>query len=577
MMTLAAAGASQLLQDLALTLVVAAGVTMTLRRVKIGAIPGYLIAGALIGPHLLGLVEDPDSVESISQLAVVMLMFGIGMHMDLETLRGGMLRTLAIGIASTLGTTLIATPLGVLYGLDLPAAIAVGMALSMSSTAVVLRQLLRDREIKQTHGRLVFGVLVTQDLLVIAFLAMVPMLAVWHTGGEPDEAAAATPWTSTLLQVFSRACIAVGGIGLTIVLGRWLLPKLMTLATRRADPEVLLVLAGGAAFGTAVIASKIGFSPELGAFLAGFLLAPTVFKHQVEGQLTPIRDLFMAVFFVSVGLKLDLAAVAPVWGRVVLAIPIVLLLKTLTIGLSAWALGAPGPTALRSGVTLSQAGEFTLVVIAAALAAGLLSDAAASSVVAVVVVTLIVTPLLGELGKRLAPAAVRLPSSPLSPRMQDAAEPQTDELTTRSVIIAGFGPVGRALAQRLEIRGVPYTIVDLNTATIERQRKLGRNAIFGDVTNTNVLHSAGFEHADAVVLTIPDDEAMLRAVRTIRGESADVLIAVRANVMSKGLAARQAGADVVTVEEVAAAEAMAGDVLTALEARCGVAGADGEG
>jgi CPA2 family monovalent cation:H+ antiporter-2 len=363
----------------------------------------------------------------------------------------------------------------------------------------------------------------------------------------------------------------------------------------------------------------------MGAFLAGFLLASTPYRYQLSGLFAPMRDLLMALFFVSVGLR-----VAPleVWnnvGGIALALVGVVVVKTIVIALAAYLAGMTAPASLMTGAYLSNAGEFSLVLIAAG--AGLLTPAETGVAIAVVILSLVATPLLVPLSHTL---AERLTGFPLSPWLRgqvartavsSSAQPSTAAASTthapqtapsegensesvsgeqtaalplgeepaahhsraaeelpivgevgdatplirpRSVIIAGYGPIGRSLADRFAIQGVHTTIIELNASTVQRQHKLGRHVVYGDVTNRDVLEHAGLAHADAFILTIPDEEASLKALQIVREMRPDLFLAARARVLSSKFVMMSIGADVVTVEEVATAVAMEREVLDSL-------------
>jgi len=609
--------------DLLKLLAMACVVTLILRRFRMPIIPCYLITGALIGPSVLGLIASDANVSSISQLAMVMLMFTIGLHLDPESIGSGMIKTLMVGVVSTLGVAALLTIPAVGFGTSWATGLALGMALSMSSTAVVLQLLQTNREMQRIHGRICVGVSITQDLLSLVFLALFPLIAKYggpaaNINGVTVGAGATadilptnhnpgmlpTEWPPSL-----RAVAGIIGIAALIVIGRRALPWVLKEASRSRAPELMLVTAAAAAMGAAVFAAGLGFSAELGAFLAGFLLAGTQFRSQLSGQLAPMRDLFMAVFFTAVGLKLDVGVLASQWWVVLIGLITVVGLKTLLIGGCAWAFGATAPVAVLSGLTLSQAGEFTIVVLLAAAAAGLVPKDTENVAIAIVVLSLIATPGLYAAGKALAPWAARIPparwnrSAALRERGQEptAVSRSTPPGATASdetvilhagdghgqhvpmasapaggaapqrlanyAVIAGFGVVGRALADRLDVAGIPFCVVDMNRATVDTQLKLGRRSVFGDITNIEVLEAAGIEHADAVFLTIPDDEATLRACSVVRNVRPDIFIAARTSFLSKAFAAQALGADHVVVEEVATAEMMAREVLDRLAKR----------
>lgn len=576
-MMLGAAPAADLAADLLVILVAAAIVTMAMRRLRLATIPGYLIAGALVGPAAFGLVTDTESIETISQLAIVLLMFGVGMSIDLTDIRGG-LAILSVGLVSSVVFILVGWPLAVLFGLGWAGALVAAMALVHSSTAVSLRILQAHRELDRMHGRLCVGGSLVQDLLSVPMLVLLPAVAAWTAMGEPEPGAEALSWWARVGEWLGQGAVAVGGVALLLVLGRLFLPRLMQEAAH-GSVEILIVLAAAAALFAAYVTNWLGFSPALGAFLAGLLLASTPFRFQIAGQLAPMRDLFMAVFFTSIGLYMDFLTIVGAWWIVLLGVAVLLVVKSGVITLTAWALGATGPVAVMTGLVLAQAGEFTLVILAAAGALGLVDDRVVALLIAVVVLSLILTPLLHGLGHRLDARASRAPLAPWvrASALREGesvvqgpgagADEDTDPLSTGHIIIAGYGVVGRAVAEHFHRRGLRYTVIELNPATVRTQTRLGRSIVYGDVTNPEVLESAGVHRASAVVLTIPDDNATLRACRLIRSMAPGIFIAARTSYLSKAMLASQMGADHVVVEEMAAAEAMGREVIDKLTRR----------
>jgi CPA2 family monovalent cation:H+ antiporter-2 len=592
--------------DILLTLAAAALVTMGLRRLKLQTIPGYLITGALIGPSALGVVQSDANVRQITDLAVILLMFTIGLHLDLSALARGLLSIIIAGVASTLAVVGLLWPVAVAFGLHPAPALVVAMAMSMSSTAVVLRLLAQKRETHRMHGRLCVGVSIVQDMLSLVMLALMPLLAKWGGAALAAPVADATRDSGGIVALLQDAGLKVGGIALMILIGRFVLPGLMREAAREKSGESVLVLSAAVALGAAVFAAFLGFSPELGAFLAGFLLASTPFRYQLAGQLSPMRDLFLALFFTAVGLKLSIPEVLANWWVVLIALPVVVVVKALAIAASCWAAGSSAPVAVRTGLALAQAGEFSIVVLTIGVAAGALPDKLMPVPIALVVLSLVAAPTLYDLGARLAERTANWPLARwfthsalregASAPLPDAAQPETDPApaetdpaapttpadgsaptpahaqaakkqppqSTKRVIIAGFGVVGRAVADHLEVNGIPYTVVELNASTVQTQTSLGRRVVFGDIGNPDVLESAGILDADAIFLTVPDDEAMLRACQAVRRAAPSVRIVARTNYLSTAFQAHAAGADDVAVSEVATAEAMAKKVISRL-------------
>lgn len=567
----ATAGGVPLALDLMVILLVSAIVATLFARAKLESIPGYLVAGAIVGPHALGVVRDMPRVEQISELAVILLMFGIGLHLSASSMGRGMVPILGIGAASTAGCVLLAFPLLLVCGVPAPASLVIAMALAMSSTAIFVRVVSGRRELSSTHARVGLGVAIVQDLAAVIILALLPPIARW-AGAAPPAVGATDAWYESLpkwAEFAARGGVSLGGLTLLLAIGRYVLPWAMRAVASTGSSELMLILTGAIAFGAAIAAQLLGFSAEMGAFLAGFLLASTPFRHQLSGQLAPMRDLLMAVFFTTVGLRVDPGLVAAHWWVVGLGSLGIVALKSAVIGGCGWALGMPAPSALLCGVYLGNAGEFALVVLSAATAMGALGAQTAALSIAVVVASLIVSPSLVGPAHRLSGRLARWPLAPWvrGNALRDDRPEEGLAAQGGHVVIAGYGPVGRNIADRLKLEGVPFVIVELNPETVARQAKIGRRIVYGDITNGDVLDTANVQEAAAVILTIPDDEVVIRACQAVRHASPGVLIAARASFLSQAMAAMQMGADHVTVEEVATAEAMQRDVMAKIRAR----------
>jgi len=553
--------------DLVVILVTASVVAMAAQRLRLALIPAYLIAGGLAGPKALGLVPEPGALGAISHLAIVLLLFGIGLELHLSVLKHRFLQVTLAGLASCLLCTAIGWPIALAFGLSAPVALQVAMALSLSSTAVVLRILSRQRELHHTSGRLALATLVVQDMLVLAMLAALPLLARW-AGNDPSDTILlelsrepAGSWSTYLLD----AALRLAGMVLLAIGGRVLLPRILRESTRGQSVEIMMVVGVATALLMALVAEKLGFSLEMGAFLAGFILADTKFRHQLSALIGPLRDIFLAVFFTTVGMKLDPQILVANWSLILVAVVALITLKATAIGTACWSAGATAGIAATVGLSLSQAGEFSLILLDAADGLGMFAERTLAVLIAVIVVSLILTPALIGAGRRLGRALSGLPSAPWL-RGAELRDPTRGEHTldeiAMHIIVAGYGPTGRLVVKKLEQVGMPHTVVELNSSTVQEEKAKGKSILFGDVSSPDVLESAGIAEADALILTIPDENAVLRACAIARQRRPDIYIAARTRMASRAALAREIGATHVTTDENATAEAMADSVMS---------------
>lgn len=564
----------------------AALVAVACRKFNVEAIPGYLLAGALVGPHAVGLITSENAAQPVTDLATVLLLFTIGLQFDTGNFRRGALSIVTLSVASTVLYIALFWVVLLGVGLSAPVALALSMAGCSASTAVTLRLLQARRELHEAHGRVSMGFSILDDLSGVVMLAAFPLIATWagaagsvgSGGGITDKALAAAK--------------AVGGVGVMLALAGVLLPRLMQRVAKLQSQETLLLCAAAIALLSAAWTNWIGFSPEMGAFLAGVMLGGTPLRYQLVGQLGPTRDLLMAVFFLSVGLVVDPALVVSNLPLVLGLAAALMAIKLLVTAACCWAAGMTGRGSVLTGVYNINAGEFTFVLLAAATGLSIISPQQAALAVAIAALTLVATPLLVGPAHALGGRLTRLPLAPWvrSSALQDPApsapgpesappatgvegDPPDDASTPatasppRHVIIAGFGPGGRAVADRLASMSVPYVIVDLNASTVQRQASAGRRVVYGDISNPDVLDAAGIGDAAAVIVTIPDDDAALRAVAAVRQTAPDIFIGVRTQFLSGKMRALSLGADEVVVAEVAVASAMDRELFAALSKR----------
>jgi CPA2 family monovalent cation:H+ antiporter-2 len=553
--------------DLFVILSVAGLVAIVTQRMRLAIVPAYLIAGAVIGPNALGFVPTEQNLEAVSHLAIVLLLFGIGLELDISILKHGLARMILTGVGSCVVSVGVGYPVALAFGLTTPEALAICMAFSLSSTAVVLRIITARRELRRRSGRLSFAILVVQDVVVLAMLALLPAIAKWAGGADAATNGDAQPMT---LAIFTGDALKmIGGVAVLVVGAKTILPVLLRESLRGRRLEVMMLVGISAALAAAIVAQWIGFSLEMGAFLAGFVLAGTPFRHQLSGQIGPLRDIFSALFFTTVGMKVAPAIVMEHWWVILLGVAALVIIKTVVIGGICWTVGALPANAIIVGFSLAQAGEFSLILLGESGDLGIFRspEIVIPTAIAIVVISLILTPPLIDVGRRLARNAGNLGHAPwIRSSLFGGKTPEAvTESGPRHIIIAGFGLVGRRIAEVLEKAGVSYTIIELNPDTVAEQLRRHRSIVFGDAANLQVLESAGLGHADALILTVPDEDAVLRACVIARRRSPAMFIAVRTGLISHSRAATDIGADHVTVDEVATAEAMARVVMDRLD------------
>jgi len=556
----------ELLVPIVKVLVAAGFVAVVMLRFRVASVPAYLVAGALLGPDAIGFIEDADQLSEIGHLSIILLMFGIGLELDMHVFRHAFKQIIiAILLALTLTAAMLMPIMG-LFGATGPAAIAVAMALTLSSTALVLRTLHSARELDTTRGRMCLSILVGQDIAVVPALIIIPILGAVVAASVPGGADAGLDIsTEAIVRTTGVAVLGIGGI---IVVGLFVIPRLLQYAAKHRAAEVLLVVAAAFAVGSSAVTNEMGLSAELGAFLSGFLLSTTPFKHQLSGQIVMFRDLLIAVFFTTLGMKLQLSVVTENIGIILFATFAMLVIKTVGITAGCFFASLPLGVSIATGVTLAQAGEFSIIILqlASSDGVGLIDAETNAKATSAVVLGLILTPALMALGKRVANSSrlnqtFSFSKKPIKPGPAESDTPPEGE---RHVIIAGFGIVGRAVADQIGEYCSSVTVIELNPGTVSRQRALGRQILYGDASNPEVLHAAGIGHAQALVLTIADDNAAIRAVETARIMRKDLTIIVRTGYMGKGLAAKSLGASEIIVEEVVTAQAMSDAVHRSL-------------
>jgi monovalent cation:H+ antiporter-2, CPA2 family len=516
------------LQDLLVVFALGGLVVYAVRRIKLPAIAGLLITGAVIGPHGLSLVEDAGRVELLAEIGVVLLLFTIGLESSLARLLE-MWRTLLFGgggqIAICIGLVALCTWR---QGQGLGQPLFFGFLAALSSTASVLRLLGERAQLGTPMGRIVLGVLLFQDLCIVPLMLLTPILAGQSSG------ASSVLWT--LLR-------SLGLVVAVVVGARRVLPALLAAVVRTRSRELFLTFLLVLCLGTAYLTSLAGLSLALGAFLAGLAVSESEYSHQAMAEAIPFRDAFGSLFFVSIGMLVDVQFLAehPLW---VLGMLVALwLIKTLSGLLPVLLLGYPVHLGLQVGLALAQVGEFAFVLSRSGRDLGLIDAAQNQVFLAVSVLSMLTTPLLLELGARL---GRRLPDERL--QRNAPGEAPGHELNDH-VLIAGYGVNGQNLAKALGSAQISYAILEMNPETVRAARQRGEPIYYGDCTRAAVLESLGIARARMFVIAISDAASTRQSTSLARSLSEHVDILVRTRFVAEVEELRRLGANEVIPEE----------------------------
>jgi CPA2 family monovalent cation:H+ antiporter-2 len=526
-----------------------------MRRARLPAILAYLLTGLLIGPYGLGWVPDTTEGRLLAEFGVVFLLFSLGLEFSLPRLVAMKREVLVLGGAQVLATLGLVPLLAPLLGWSPEVAVVLAGAFAMSSTAIVIKQLGEQTELSLQHGRLAVGVLLFQDLAFIPLLILVPALAA-HT-----DASVSTEVGWALIK-------GVLAFVTVVALGRWLLRPLFHQVAASESAELFTLTVLLATLGCAAITHALGLSAALGAFLAGMLLGETEYRHQIEADIRPFRDVLLGLFFITVGMLLNLRVLAehPFWVLGLLAG--VMLFKSLTITALSRLLVPDWHNAARTGVVLAQGGEFSFALITLGLANGILSRDLAQIALAATVLSMLISPLL--IRRNAALVGRFLPASDTGIRELIQHDVEAQQLHHQQhVLIVGFGRVGQNVARFLEQESTDYLALDLDPVRIQAARAAGDPVYYGDATNIEVLRAAGLEHARVVIITYHQVNTSLKVLAMVRKLRPDVPVLVRTRDDSRLDELMKAGATEVIPETLEAALMVASHLLLLLDVPMG--------
>lgn len=538
------------LADLVVVFAVATAVVFVFGRVRVPSVVGLLVAGVLVGPYGLSLVSDVAVVEVLAEIGVVVLLFTVGLEFSMTRLVGMLPLMAKVGLPQIAVTTLVTTAATWWYLGTLAQAVFAGLLVAMSSTAIVLKLLAERSETTAPHGRIAVAVLLLQDLLVVAAMLAVPLLA-RAAGVLPDPTV--PPHGDPLplppasdLHPGTALAASLAAVAVVLLVGRFVVPRMLHEVVRMRNRELFLMTIVLVCLGTAAVTAHFGLSLALGAFLAGLVLSESEYGHQAFTEVLPFRDTLSSLFFVSVGMLLDVRFLGAHAALVAASVVAIILMKTATTALPAWAAGFPPRTSLLAGATIAQIGEFSFVLGSRGAEAGLLDAADYQTFLAAAVLTMATTPLVAAV---LPGLLERLAATRSCGWLGDRGAAEGSPTLADHVVIAGYGLNGRNLAAALADFGVAHVILELNPQTVRRERARGLDIRFGDCTRRAVLEHAGIARARAFVVAISDPASTRRSVRMARDLAPGVRIFVRTEYVAEVDELRSLGADEVVPEE----------------------------
>jgi glutathione-regulated potassium-efflux system protein KefB len=516
-MAVEAAGGSDLVQ--VVVLLGAGVVAVTLfRRLGLGSVLGYFAAGLAIGPFGLGLFTNPEAILHVAELGVVMFLFIIGLEMQPTRLWTMRRQIFGLGVAQVATCGALLTALGMLLGLPLAIAFIAAMGFVLSSTASVMQILDERGETSTPRGQQTVSILLLEDLAIVPLLAIVAFLA----PADPGEAG--SQWLSI--------AIALGAVVALVAAGKWLLNPLFRILAAADAREVMTAAALLLVLGTALLMQYSGLSMAMGAFLAGVLLSESTFRHQLEADIEPFRGILLGLFFLSVGMSLDLSVLASDWRFIAVAVAAYMSVKAIGIYAIARLLRSPHADGLHRSMLMAQGGEFAFVLYSAAAAVGIFSAQANARFTAVVIISMALTP--------LAMLALRW----LLPKAEQSLDGVDEAHDLQgSVLIIGFGRFGQVASQSLLARGIDVTIIDNDIEMIQSAADFGFKVYYGDGTRLDVLHASGAHQARAIAVCVDKAEAANRIAELVMAEFPLSRLLVRAYDREHALHLIHAGVD----------------------------------
>jgi CPA2 family monovalent cation:H+ antiporter-2 len=507
-------------------------------RFGIPSIVSFLIIGILAGPYALSIVTDQSTIETIGEIGVILLLFTIGLEFSFKTLLKSW-RVVVIGGLLQVVTTIVSA-CAVMYflqGFQFTEAVFFGFLVSLSSTAIIMKVLQERGEVETVPGRTLLGILIFQDLAIIPMILITPLLI--GSGGTSD--------TSIPLQIAK----VVGIIAILIVSARWVVPWLLYHIAKQKNRELFVITVAAICFAVAWLTNAAGLSYSLGAFVAGLIIGESEFSIDAVSTIIPFRDVFAAIFFISIGMLLDPTVLVTRPEIVITLLAVIFIVKTVTGTMTAAILGMPVRVAVFIGLALAQIGEFSFVLAKSGLESNLLNTGGYQVFLVSAIITMAATPFTMNAAPVLTGLFYRVFPSHKPPEGEAEAKAGIEETLRDHIVIAGYGVNGRSVARAAEIAGIPSIAIDMDPEVILREEAQGRatKILFGDASEKEILVHAGIRHARTMVIVISEEAIVPRIVHLARDLAPRIHIIVRSRQVSEVRHLLELGADEVIAEE----------------------------
>lgn len=525
---------SEFFTSLVIIFGVSAIVVFLLHKLKIPSIVGFLVAGVIVGPYGIGIVRDTHAVEVMAEIGVILLLFTIGIELSITQLIRLKKAVIVGGGAQVLLTIVLSSYAAYLVTGSVNRSIFVGFLVTLSSTAIVLKMLSEKGETDSPHGRIMVGILIFQDLCVVLLMLLTPALS-----GEGIHAA-------NLIMKMVKAILII-----TVVLlsAKWVVPRLLHQVVSTKSRELFIITLIFLCLGISLLTSRSGLSLALGAFLAGLILSESEYSHQATSDILPFKESFIGLFFVSVGMLMNVGYVTSNYLKVAGAVALIFGLKVITGTTAALIAGSSLRASLHAGQDLAQIGEFSFVLVVAGRESGIITEEFYQILLSSSVVTMILTPFVMNIAPSL---SAWMTSRHLLKRLSRSREISGEGFPRKReghVIIIGFGLNGRNLARVLKDAEIPYVILEINSSTVREMKKRGEPIYYGDGTSKELHHKLSLEGARLLVVAISDPASTRRIVAIARQENPDLYIIVRTRYLAEVDDLRELGANEVIPEE----------------------------